>query len=69
MTAFSAFWHPGKVSSDRATRDSMPRSKTKGGSHEGSLRFPALERVTRFERATPCLGSKYSTAELHPLWA
>ena len=25
-----------------------------------------MERVTRFELATPCLGSKYSTAELHP---
>ena len=26
-----------------------------------------MERVTRFELATLCLGSKYSATELHPL--
>jgi hypothetical protein len=28
-----------------------------------------MERVTRFELATTCLGSKHSTTELHPLTA
>ena len=39
------------------------------GLTEPSAIAQQLERVTRFELATPCLGSKYSTAELHPLWA
>jgi transposase-like protein len=30
-------------------------------------RIEQLERVMGFEPTTPCLGSKYSTAELHPL--
>ena len=45
--------------------DSLPGS-AKGGFCPGEPLSLKLERVMRFELTTLCLGSTYSTAELHP---
>ena len=50
---------------NREISDSLPGS-AKGRFCPRESQFLNLERVTRFELATLCLGSTYSTAELHP---